>query len=155
MKTVLVLLSFPLFLLAGTLYLFPHQWQDARHRLGTELLNLPGPVTIITDTLHDTVLRHAIEKRLARRQRIVLMTPSIRTASRWAIYRDIEVCVLKDSAALGYSLITAETEKSCLLSLPLTTEAFHGSGMMQCGDTLRFQSVTRMLKKECTAYFTP
>lgn len=155
MKTVLILLSFPLFLLADSLYLLPHQWQDARHHLSTEFFNLPGPVTIITDTLHDTLLRHAIEKRLARHRHIVLMTPSIRTASRWAIYRDIDVCVLRDSAALGYSLITAKTKKGCLLSLPLTTEAFHGNGMMQCSDIVHFQAATRMLKKECTPYFSP
>ena len=155
MKITHILLMVSSTLYADTLFLIPHQWHDARHRIGELFHHAPGPLTIVTDTLQDGVLRHALQKRIDKGQTVTLMTPSRETASRWAIYRNLHVCILADRRALGYSIAVAGKEEGCLFTDAFSTAAFRRGGMMQCSDAADYAPAVEQLKKECRPYFTP
>ena len=142
-------------LFADTLFLMPHQWHDARHRIAEMFRRTPGHLTIVTDTLQDTVLRRALQKRIETGAAVTLMTSSNKTAAHWAIYRNLDACVLTTLRPLGYSLCVTDKAESCLFTNPLSTEEFRSSGMMHCADSAEYAPIIEQLKKECRPYFTP
>ena len=135
----------------NTLFLLPHRWIDARHRLLDEIRSAPRQIVVVTSRLDDRQLEKALRGALRHEKHIELLTTSARTASKWAIYRDVSVCLLPNP--LRFSMLIAQNV--CLASGDLTTDAFkYGYGFVRCDTAIDSGQTLAWLRRDCRPYLT-
>lgn len=136
-----------------TAYLLPHRNKDARHALVRLIQEAQGELVIITDAIDDPVLQRTLRKAPKHPRSIRLMTTRTATAAAWAIYRDVDACLLPGGRALGYTLIGTADGAFCQLGAPLDAAAFRSrSTIMHCGGAEAYLPVIKTLGTECAPY---
>lgn len=155
MKPLALLLLFFVTLHAETVYLLPHRWHDARHELNSLIRHAKGRLIVVADRLDDVHLQRALRSVLTAKRPVLFITASKQTASQWAMYRSVNVCVLPPDQALGFTLVADTDAKACVLSGPAKADAWQARyGMLLCGDASRFAQTLQLLRRECRDYLT-
>lgn len=139
-------------LCADTQFLLPHRWHDARHALNHLVKTAKTQIVLIVETLDDRYIERSLRKALEEGRHMLLITPSPALASRWAIYSNVNACVLPDSP-LGFSLLIADTKNICSATLPLSEAHFRSRyGLVHCFHHPGDNEVVRLLRQECEPY---
>lgn len=153
-STLLMALSFCL-LAAESSFLLPHQNADARHALVEAIKAADGDLLVISDTLEEAVLQRAMRKALDKPRTISLMTTQATTAASWALFRNVQACLLpaSDGHPIGFTLIGDPSATLCLLTAPADETVFRcRSALMHCTAAETFRPIIHTLKEECTPY---
>jgi hypothetical protein len=150
----LLMYCLPLTLIAAdSTLLLPHSWQDARHAVTSIIATAPSHIVIVTDALGDTYVRRGLRHALETHKHVTLITASALTASQWAIYQDVDACVLSADGPVGFSLVSGG-ESACTMNMPLNANAMRSTyGIMLCTDADAFAETVTLLKRECKDYF--
>lgn len=154
MKYVVMLTLLIFQLMAESAYLLPHRWHDARHEINRVIRHADSMLIIVTDSLSDTQLQRALRHAIKEKQRVLLITTSIKTASHWAMYQTVSACMLSHNRPLGFSIVAAEKSDACYVSGTLESESFRNNyGILFCDDSSLFSQTIQLLRQECENYF--
>lgn len=154
MKTLLSLFILTALSAADPALLLPHRWQDARHEIGILIKQTRQSLTLATDALDDPVLRRALRHAIESGRRVALLTSSESTASQWAMYKNVDACLLPGNIPMTFTLVTTDDKRSCLVTGGLDRRRFrHDYGLVHCGPSRDFDEALSLLKRECRPYF--
>jgi len=152
MKMLPLLFAVYLSAAADSSYLLPHQWQDARHALNVTIKAAEETIVLVSDAFDDPYLRRMLRRALQADRQVVLMTSSTALASEWAIYENVNACLLP-SSPLPFSMIVSDQKQQCTLSAPLRTKTMRTAyGLVVCKKGASDMNTVALLQQECTPY---
>ncbi|GEM_PF-4153738 len=138
--------------LNATQYLLPHNHHEATHYIAKSITDSNSSIVIVSDLLKSREIKKAIVKALKDGIEVELITNNRETAAAFAIYKDLNPCLLQTST-LTYALIQT-SNSSCLSTTTLALEQLRvNSGVVSCIDSNRiFDTIINTLKNECDLY---
>ncbi len=139
---------------AQTALLLPHQWHETSSYLAKMITNDNRSLTIISTSFDERGLKKALLEAVKRGKSIVIMSGSVEMAAKMAIYKGVDVCMLRSYAhtPLTFSIVRSGSE-SCLLTTSLSRDSLRAeSGIMSCVKDDTYKKIILELKDECDRY---